>query len=56
MSMQNPLTDEQRERIRAEAKPKAIQVAKEAGVDWNSLPLSETEPRIVTQANKMHKK
>jgi hypothetical protein len=38
------MTEEQKEQIRTAAKEKAIQVAKEAGVDWNSLPLSETEP------------
>jgi len=53
MSIQNCLSEEQIEQIRAVAEPKAIQIAKAAGVDWNILPLNEQEARIVTQANKM---
>lgn len=52
MQTRNSLSEKEIERIRAEAEPKAMQVAKEAGVDWDSLPWNEKEARIVTQAKK----
>jgi hypothetical protein len=56
MPIPNHFTEEQKAQIRAEAKPTAMKLAKEAGIDWNSLPLNETEARIVTQVNEILKK
>jgi predicted secreted hydrolase len=50
------MSEEQKEQIRAAATVEAIRVAKEAGTDWNSLPLNEKEARMLTQLHKMEKK